>query len=144
MSKVNFKIDCLHKKFPLNVKITVISGTFEIFVSQNNPNPDSDNYDLYFHTESFMIDFKKDMDHLYLAVTTKGRLKATILINFTEEEQEKQKTDYTAHLREWQAKREKAKKKAHKIYELYHEDMTIDQKLEMQLVIGKYSESIEL
>jgi hypothetical protein len=135
LKKIFFKIECIHKKFPLTVKFALVNGSFEAFVSQHNPTPDADNYDLFFHTDSFAVDFKKNLDYIYMGITTKERLKTSIIVNFTEEEQEKKRKDYAAVIRDWQAKKEKSKKKKDRIYEHYHDEMTINEKLDLELMI---------
>jgi len=134
--KIFFKVNTREKLFPMFVNITHEAGAYEIYVSSINPRPDNNNYEFFFKTDRFQVDYYDPVDVVYIGIVPMDRLKMEIEVYFPLKKPEKKKP-LNLLPTEFVPVKDRFKSKKMKIYEMFHEKMNEDEYREMRNEIGK-------
>jgi hypothetical protein len=55
--------------------MNVTQGTFDVFISKTYTTPNSDNYDQYYNTDAFTVEFNQDVEVIYVTIVALERLR---------------------------------------------------------------------
>lgn len=133
-TKCYLRLDCIGKTFPLKVKILVMTGIFEIYVSKSTEKPDKHNCDHSFNASSFEVNYspQTEVKSLYFCVSGVGKLKIAILVSFISIQEPKRTSE--------PIRRPVMKHKTMfppNIYEFCKEGMSQEEKEEFKKIISK-------